>query len=68
MLAYTHYENDPRVIRAAEAALEGGFCRRCDCFDGARASFRLKLFVAFGSSVCSNDTGGPHSVKYCCRM
>ena len=25
MLAYTHYENDPRVIRAAEAALEGGF-------------------------------------------
>lgn len=25
MLAYTHYENDPRVIRAAEAALEGNF-------------------------------------------
>jgi glycosyltransferase involved in cell wall biosynthesis len=25
MLAYTHYENDPRVIRAAEAALEGTF-------------------------------------------
>jgi glycosyltransferase involved in cell wall biosynthesis len=25
MLAYTHYENDPRVIRAAEAALEGKF-------------------------------------------
>lgn len=25
MMAYTHYENDPRVIRAAEAALEGGF-------------------------------------------
>lgn len=25
MLAYTHYENDPRVIRAAEAALEGSF-------------------------------------------
>jgi glycosyltransferase involved in cell wall biosynthesis len=25
MMAYTHYESDPRVIRAAEAALEGGF-------------------------------------------
>jgi len=25
MIAYTHYENDPRVIRAAEAALEGSF-------------------------------------------
>lgn len=25
MIAYTHYENDPRVIRAAEAALEGNF-------------------------------------------
>ncbi len=25
LLAYTHYESDPRVIRAAEAALEGGF-------------------------------------------
>ncbi len=25
MVAYTHYENDPRVIRAAEAAVEGGF-------------------------------------------
>lgn len=25
MLAYTHYESDPRVIRAAEAALEAGF-------------------------------------------
>ena len=25
MLAYTHYENDPRVIRAAEAAHEGQF-------------------------------------------
>lgn len=25
MIAYTHYETDPRVIRAAEAALEGGF-------------------------------------------
>lgn len=25
VLAYTHYESDPRVIRAAEAALEGGF-------------------------------------------
>ena len=25
MIAYTHYENDPRVIRAAEAALEGKF-------------------------------------------
>lgn len=26
MLAYTHYESDPRVIRAAESAMEGGFC------------------------------------------
>ena len=25
MIAYTHYESDPRVIRAAEAALEGNF-------------------------------------------
>lgn len=25
MIAYTHYENDPRVIRAAEAAIEGNF-------------------------------------------
>jgi glycosyltransferase involved in cell wall biosynthesis len=25
MLAYTNYETDPRVIRAAEAAVEGGF-------------------------------------------
>lgn len=25
MIAYTHYESDPRVIRAAEAALEAGF-------------------------------------------
>ena len=25
MIAYTHYENDPRVIRAAEAAIEGKF-------------------------------------------
>ncbi|MBX3347816.1 MAG: glycosyltransferase family 4 protein [Nitrospira sp.] len=25
MIAYTYYETDPRVIRAAEAALEGGF-------------------------------------------
>ncbi len=25
MIAYTHYESDPRVIRAAEAAVEAGF-------------------------------------------
>lgn len=25
MIAYTHYESDPRVIRAAQAALEGNF-------------------------------------------
>ncbi len=26
MIAYTYYESDPRVIRMAEAALDGGFC------------------------------------------
>ena len=41
MLAYSHYESDPRIIRAAEAARDGGFVDESDALDDVAAFFRM---------------------------